>query len=209
MIKLTARMQAVADMVEKGAAIADIGCDHGYIPVYLVQKGICDTAVAADINEAPLNSCRLLVSQNNLENKIKCVVSDGLKSVPEVYDTVIVVGMGGELISKILSECTCIKSCKLILNPMSHSEIVREWLYTNGFSVKKDIIVADSKHHYNIILAEYTGTYEKKSKTDYYLGEIKDFSDKDYFIHLRNYLINKQKSGADYSDVISAIEDIL
>lgn len=209
MIKLTERLQAVADMVKNGSTVVDVGCDHGYIPAYLVENKICDNVFACDINEAPLNSCRLLVSQTIYENKIKCILSNGLENVPEAYDTVIIAGMGGELISDILEKSDYVKQCSLILNPMSHSETVRKWLYTNGFSIDKDIIVAESKHHYNVILAHYTATFESKSTVDYFFGEIKDFSDKAYFIHLKNYLMNKQKSGADFSSVIKAIEDVL
>ena len=70
MIKLTERLQAVADMVKSGSTVVDVGCDHGYIPAYLVENKICDNVFACDINEAPLNSCRLLVSQTIYENKI-------------------------------------------------------------------------------------------------------------------------------------------
>lgn len=209
MIKLTERLQAVADMVKPGARVVDVGCDHGYIPAYLVENKICDKVIACDVNEAPLNSCRLLVSQLGFENNIKCILSNGLSDVPKGYDTVIIAGMGGELISNILDKSEYVKQCTLIINPMSHSEIVRKWLYDNGFSIDKDIIVAETRHHYNVILARYTATFESKSVVDYFLGEIKDFSDKEYFIHLKNYLTNKQKSGADFSSVIKAIEDIL
>lgn len=207
MIKLTKRLQAIADMVNRGSVPVDVGTDHGYIPVYLVQNKICKTAVACDINEGPLNSCRMLVSQCGFDDKIKCVLSNGLQSVNDEYDTVIIAGMGGELIADILSRAESIFSKNIILNPMTHPEIARKWLFDNGFEITKDIIVADGRHHYSIFSAEYVGNVGEKTQSDYYLGSITDFSDKEYFEHLLVYLKNKQKSGLDLSEPIKAIEE--
>lgn len=205
---LSKRLKAVADCVNDGARVADVGTDHGYLPVYLVENGVSPSAVASDINEGPLNSCKLLVSQRGLQDKIKCVISDGLKNVDTTgIDDIIIAGMGGELIANILSDCVAVKKKHLILNPMTHSEITRSWLYLNGFLIKNDIIVKDGKHYYNIIEAEYSGKPIKPTQTQCFLGNISDFSQKEYFEHLLNYLRNKQKGGADYSDVINAIED--
>lgn len=207
MNKLTKRLQAIADMVEDGSVIVDVGTDHGYIPVYLVENGICDKAIACDINEGPLNSCIFLVRQLGLSEKITCVLSNGLDSINDSYDTIIIAGMGGELIADILSRARDINSKKLIINPMTHPELVRKWMYDNGFEIDKDIIVPDGKHHYNIISASYVGKINSKKDIDYYLGNIEDFSDKEYFKHLLVYLKNKQKSGIDYSSIINAIEE--
>lgn len=207
MIKLTKRLQAIADMVNRGSVPVDVGTDHGYIPVYLVQNKICKTAVACDINEGPLNSCRMLVTQCGLDDKIKCVLSNGLQSVNDEYDTVIIAGMGGELIADILSRTENIFSKNIILNPMTHPEIARKWLFDNEFEITKDIIVADGRHHYSIFSAEYVGNVGEKTQSDYYLGSITDFSDKEYFEHLLVYLKNKQKSGLDLSEPIKAIEE--
>lgn len=210
MIKLTNRLKAIADMVQMGDTIVDVGCDHGYIPAYLVSEGVCPRAVACDINEGPLVSCKFLVEQVGLEDKIKCVLSNGLDKInPADYDTVVIAGMGGELIADILSREAKICDKKLVLNPMTHSEIVRKWLYENGFCIDDDVIVPDGKHHYSVIRTHFTGNIEKHSDVDYFLGNIKDFSDKEYFEHLLNYLKNKQKSGADYSSVINKIEEKL
>lgn len=206
-VKLSKRLQAIADMVGQGSTPVDVGTDHGYIPVYLVENKICPSAVACDINEGPLNSCRMLVSQAGFENEIKCVLSNGLDSVFDFYDTVIIAGMGGELIADILSRAGELSSKKIILNPMTHPEIARKYLFDNGFDITEDIIVADGKHHYSIFSAEYTGTVADKTQADYYLGAIKDFSDKEYFEHLLSYLKNKQKSGLDLSSLIQTIED--
>lgn len=207
MINLSDRLQAVADMVPNGSKIVDVGTDHGYVPVYLVQNGICQNAIACDINSSPLKSCEYLVRETGLEDKIKCILSNGLDNVPnDEYDTVILAGMGGELIADILSRVENVTEKSFIINPMTHSEIVRKWLFDNKFEILNDVVLPDGKHHYNIIYAKYSDKVVKKTQTDYYLGEIKDFSDKEYFEHLLNYLNNKQKSGIDFSQVIKNIE---
>ena len=206
MIKLSCRLQAVADMVNEGARVVDVGTDHGYIPAYLIKNNIAKSVIACDINEKPLASCKRYISSLGLDDKVKCVLSDGLQSIDGDYDTVIVAGMGGELIAQILENAENIRHCRLIINPMTHPELARKWLYDNGFCIENDIVVADLKHHYSVLSAHYTGKIQEKSEVDYFLGEISDFSDREYFEHLLVYLKNKQKSGVDYSDVISAIE---
>lgn len=208
MIKLSNRLYACSSMIREGKRLCDVGCDHGYIPAYLVSRGIISGAVACDINEGPLNSCKSLVADMGLEDRIKCVLSDGLEGIDENdVDDVLIAGMGGELIVKILSAIDWVKSKHIVVNPMTHPEIVRQYLYLNGYEIQKDIVVSDSRHHYSVFDAYYTGVINEKNQSDYFLGNITDFSDKDYFKHLLNYLNNKQKGGEDFSEVIKAIEE--
>lgn len=210
MQKLSKRLSTVASLVKPGSRIADVGTDHGYIPVYLCKAGLIRSAVAADINDAPLSSCKALVEQEGLGDKIGVRLSDGLdKLCTDEFDTVIIAGMGGELIADILSRCTYLSSKYIILNPMTHPEIARKFLFENGYEIHNDIIVRDSNHYYAVFDAVYTGKIVKRSRADYYFGNIKDFSQKEYFIHLLNYLKNKSKSGDDYSDIITALEEKL
>lgn len=210
MQKLSIRLSSVAALVKQDAAIADIGTDHGYIPVYLAENKVINSAVASDINEGPLNSCISLVKEKGLENVIRTKLSNGLDSLDENdFDTIIIAGMGGELISDILSRHSYVKDKHIILQPMTHPEVARKFLYDNGFEIKNDIIVKDGRHYYNVFDAYYTGKIIPKSRVDYFIGNIRDFSNKEYFEHLLNYFKNKSKSGEDYSDIISALEIII
>ncbi len=210
MQKLSKRLFAVASLVNDGARVADVGCDHGYVPVYLTEQGVSPSAVACDINEGPLNSCRLLVSQCGLEDKIKCVLSDGLQNVsPDDYDDIIIAGMGGELTASILSQCRRVTEKHIVLNPMTHPELARKWLYENGFEIGRDFIIEDGGHWYSIFDAHYTGKMFEPDDIDCFVGKIDDFSQKEYFVHLLNYLKNKQKGGTDYSHLINYIEEKL
>ena len=211
MIKLSKRLKTAADMVRQGSALADIGCDHGYIPVYLVQAGKIKCAVASDINEGPLASCKSLVKENLLEDKIKCILSNGLENVNlDEVDDILIAGMGGELIAEILSYGDMNKLSKkhIILNPMTHPEIARQFLFENGFEIKNDVIIKDKKHYYNIFDCFFTGKKTPYTQTDLFLGKIEiNEENKGYFLHLLNYLNNKQKSGENFGEVICAIEE--
>lgn len=210
MFELSLRLKAVADLVRKDSCLADIGCDHGFLPVYLVLNGRITSAVAADINEGPLNQCRALVNKYSLSEKIRCVLSDGLSNI-EFSDRqdISVCGMGGELIANIIDNCPRCKrfGVHYIFNPMTHPEKLREYLCKNGYEIGSDFIVRDGNHSYSVFDAYYTDAKKEYPQSYYFLGNISDFSDKNYFNSLLNYLKNKQKSGFDYSEVIDLIEE--
>lgn len=209
MTKLSPRLSAAASLVNKNSRLADIGTDHGYIPVFLVENRFISCAIASDINEGPLSSCQALVNECGITN-IDCRLSDGLEKIqPHEVDDILIAGMGGDLIVKILSAYSWVSDKHLILNPMTHPEIVRKWLYDNGYAIKNDLLVEDCGRVYSVFDATFTGDIVPKQRKDYFLGNITDFSHKSYFLHLLNYLYNKQKGGEDYSDVITAIEEIL
>lgn len=209
MFELSSRLKAVASLVRKGASLADIGCDHGYLPVYLVMNGIIENAVASDINDGPLKQCRRLVENYSLQDKINCVLLDGLSNIEYTdFQDVAICGMGGELIASILEQSSVSETCGVhyIFNPMTHPEKLREYLCKNGYEIGNDIVVRDGNHSYSVFDAYYTGVFGKYPQSYYFLGNISDFSDKNYFNSLLNYLRNKQKSGIDYSEVIKLIE---
>ena len=206
-IKLSARLAACAALVRNGKRLADVGCDHGYVPASLVLDGRITSAVASDINAAPLESCRRLVRDYGLDDKITCVLSDGLQNVDgDCVDDILLAGMGGELIADILQNCPFASEKHISINAMTHPEIARRWLYEHGFEIANDIIVPEGRHHYSVLDAHYTGVVTGADDFRCFLGEISDFSDREFFIHLLNYLHNKQKGGEDYTAVIAEIE---
>ena len=95
-MELSRRLYAVASLVTEGASVADIGTDHGYIPIYLVQQGIASKVIALDVNGGPLERARMHIIGNNLKGKIETRLSDGLHAVePGEVDTIVAAGMGG------------------------------------------------------------------------------------------------------------------
>ena len=104
-MELSKRLYAVASLVTEGASVADIGTDHGYIPIYLMKEGIASKVIALDINKGPLERARLHIVGNGLKGQIETRLSDGLcKVMPGEVDTMIAAGMGGALVIKILTE---------------------------------------------------------------------------------------------------------
>lgn len=159
MITLDKRLSAVAALIRPGSRLADIGTDHAYLPVYLVQAGVCPSAVASDIGAGPLDAARRTVTENGLTSKIALRLGDGLSTIEaaEVED-IAIAGMGGETIAAILEAAAWVKTggVRLVLQPMTRAEDLRRWLMTNGFSVLEEHLVTDGRHLYPVLAAEYT-----------------------------------------------------
>ena len=154
MVKLSKRLQAVADMVTIGNRLADVGTDHGYIPIYLVANHKIPCAIAMDINKGPLLRAKEHIEAEKLEDYIVTRQSDGLQSLSQCeVDSIVIAGMGGGLIMKILEEgITRAEAVKeLILQPQSDVEQVRRYLYAHGFTiVKNEIVFEDGKYYFVI-----------------------------------------------------------
>ena len=156
----------------KGRVAADIGTDHGYLPAYLVSKGICERCIAADINEKPLEQARKTASEHGLEDKIDIVLSDGLKNVSlfSVSD-IVIAGMGGELIASIIDECDALRqenAYHLILQPMTRPEALREYLYKNGFEIETEKCVREGKFNYSVMSVSFIGKQPDYDNDDRY-----------------------------------------
>lgn len=148
---LTKRLQAVADLVTKGLSVADIGCDHGYVSIYLVQSNRSPKVIAMDVNEGPLVHARSNISFKGLKNQIEVRLSDGAKKldVGEV-DCMVVAGMGGRLMWKIITDSMekVRKMKELVLQPQSDIPAFRKNLREHGFQViKEDMILEDGKYY--------------------------------------------------------------
>lgn len=179
-IKLDARLSVVASMVRQGSRVADIGTDHGYLLAWLIENGISPGGIAADINKGPLENAKKTMVDAGIYDKVRLILSDGLKSIPEgSCDDVVIAGMGGNLIADILSECPWIynKELRIIAQPMSHGEVLREFYIKNGFEILQEKTAADGKRLYCIISAAYTGAVAEKDISYIYLGKLTESSD--------------------------------
>lgn len=172
-MKLDQRLSACAEFIEENSFIVDVGTDHGYLPVYLVQNGICRGAVASDIGKGPLNSARKNIKKNNLSYKISTCLSDGLKDVPRENIThIVIAGMGGETIEGILGDCDWASECVLILQPMSKIEELRKWLYEHGFDIEKEKAVVDGKYIYTIMRCVFTSVFKTPTPLEMAVGKL-------------------------------------
>jgi len=159
MITLDKRLSAVAALVRRGSRLADIGTDHAYLPVSLVQAGVCPAAIASDIGAGPLEAARHTVTANGLTREIALRLGDGLSTVTAAeVDDIAIAGMGGETIVAILESAPWVRDSRLrlILQPMTRAEDLRRWLLHNGFSVLEEHLIIDGRHLYPVLAAEYT-----------------------------------------------------
>jgi len=155
MKKLPKRLQAIADCIENGAAVADIGTDHGKLPVYLALKGTAQRIIASDISEGSLNAARALTAKHNVTNKIEIIHAPGLSALKSTdANTIVISGVGGETIINILQETPWVKDkyLKLILQPQTKLELLREYLQTNGYEINEEKTVLDRGREYKILL---------------------------------------------------------
>ena len=178
MLILSPRLKSVADMVFDGRKTVDIGTDHAYLPAYLIINGITEQVLACDIGELPLKNAEKTLQHYSLQGKIELRISDGLKNVhPHEAEQITVCGMGGTLMSQILDDAEWIRreGMHLVLQPMTHSEDIREFLCKNGFEISEEKYVSDSGHTYCCIAADYTGKIRIDDPGFYYFGYSLDY----------------------------------
>ena len=155
--------------------LADIGTDHAFLPVFLFHTGKITRAYAADINEGPLRSARCYIAESGYSDHITTVLTDGLTGLEDCGITdVAVCGMGGELITDILSAAPFVKekSIRLILQPMTRASHLRRYLAREGFSVVDERVVRAQGKLYFCLAAEYTGTPYTLTRVEAELGRL-------------------------------------
>ncbi len=153
-MRLSKRLELVASFVEEGSCIADVGTDHGYIPIALVERGTAQRAVAMDLREGPLQRAREHICQAGLSDRIETRLSDGLASLKSgEADTVVIAGMGGSLVIHILEEGRRFwgEMKRFILSPQSDLELVRSYLEASGFSTVDEAMTEEDGKYYTVM----------------------------------------------------------
>lgn len=156
-MKLSGRLAALTAFVPQGARMADIGTDHAYVPIDLVQKNIAISAVAADVHIGPYQAAKDNIESLGLDNKISVRFGDGLAVLsPGEVDTVVIAGMGASTIIEILNSTPEVTSSlsRLILQPMVATGTVRRWLSANKWRIIDEALVQDDGRLYEILVAE-------------------------------------------------------
>jgi len=164
-MRLTPRLQTIANFVKKDNIVADIGTDHGYIPVYLVEKNISNRVIATDINKGPLNNAKSYIDKKGYSDNIETRLGDGLCPIKvNEVDTAIIAGMGGLLIIEILEKSNDVANSieNFILQPMVASYELRKYLYNNGYSIFDEKLAKEGDKFYEIIYAKHDNDYVKK-----------------------------------------------
>ncbi|EGT3615169.1 SAM-dependent methyltransferase [Clostridium perfringens] len=177
-MELSKRLKRIAEHVDKCESIADIGTDHGYIPIYLVKEGICEKAIASDINKGPIEKAKVNVAFEGVSDKVKCLLGPGLNplKVGEV-NGVILAGMGGNLTRDILlADMPKVKKYDfLILQPAQNPEVLREFLYKNNYEIIDEDLIKDEGRFYELFKVKYNEDSEKlifEDELDYEISPI-------------------------------------
>lgn len=154
-MKLSGRMKMIADLVPDRARLADIGCDHAYLPIYLMQQGIAASVIAMDVNPGPLGRAKEHIKAACLEAYIQVRLSDGTEQLKEgEADTLLIAGMGGKLMIRILKNCSLLGEIRwLLLQPQSEILSVREYLSGLGYEIVEESMVLDAGKYYTAMLA--------------------------------------------------------
>lgn len=153
-MELSKRLRAVATMVTPGLVLADVGTDHAYIPIFLVEQGIIPAAVALDVNEGPLLRAKENISEHGLGGRIRTRISDGVEALnPSEAESVVIAGMGGGLVIRILKNGmdTIRQMRECILQPQSEIKKVRAFLLEEGFSFTDENMVEEDGKYYPVM----------------------------------------------------------
>lgn len=166
-MELSKRLQAVADMVTTGNRVADIGCDHGYVSIYLIEHHISARVIAMDVNVGPLEKAKEHIVQHGLLPYIETRLSDGAaKLLPMEVDTLLCAGMGGKLMIRILEDgknvIPYIK--EIILQPQSEIHLVRQYLRKIGFSITTENMIYEEEKYYPMMRAVPVSSVESEKE---------------------------------------------
>ena len=170
---LKGRLGAIAEKIPQCDTLADIGTDHAYIPIFAVRNLICRKAIAADVKSGPVEIASRNIKRYGYEKLIETKMGYGLEPLTEYEsDVIVIAGLGGilirDIIAKSLGKAQIAKV--LILQPMNMVEVLREWLYENGFEIIDETLAEESKKIYNILSVKWTGKTKELDDFYHYIG---------------------------------------
>ncbi|EGD46123.1 protein of unknown function DUF633 [Ruminiclostridium papyrosolvens DSM 2782] len=173
-LNLKGRLKLIADKVPKCNVLADIGTDHAYIPIYLVQNGVCQKAIASDVKIGPVKMASNNISLYKLSEKIETRLGNGLDTIEiNEADSIIIAGMGGTLLTELLeaNKPKTVNADTLVLQPMNDLHVVRKWLYDNAFEIYDEEMVAEGPKIYFVLSAKFSGNEKQYSDFELYVGQ--------------------------------------
>ncbi len=156
-LTMSNRLLAVCSYIQPGARVADIGCDHGYLGIYLLTQGIASSTIESDVAQGPLDSARANARKFGLEQRMTFCLCPGVRDVPRDFDTLVCAGMGGDTIISILSEAPWLANPKyrLVLQCQSKRPELRRWLFAQGFRILRETLAKDGKFLYPVMEVVY------------------------------------------------------
>ena len=157
-LPLSKRLLTCAGFVASGDRVADIGCDHGYLGIYLLQQGIAKSVIASDVNEQPLQCAVINAEKYGFRDKMTFFLSDGVKNIPRDFDCMVCAGMGADTMMSIIhyaSDWLKDPKYRLVLQCQSKRPELRQWLYDEGFRINRETLAKDGKFVYSIMEVVY------------------------------------------------------
>lgn len=156
-LPLSNRLLACCSFVHPGDRVADVGCDHGYLGIHLLQNHIAGSVIASDVNEGPLQSARMNAAKFGVQEKMTFHLSNGVQNIPRDFDCMVCAGMGADTMISILDAAPWLKDPKyrLILQCQSKRPELRQWLYDAGYRIRRETLAKDGKFVYSIMEVTY------------------------------------------------------
>ncbi|MGN0108094.1 MAG: tRNA (adenine(22)-N(1))-methyltransferase [Hominilimicola sp.] len=197
---ITQRLKCIIDHTN-GARIADIGTDHAYIPIHIIQNDMAEYVIAGDVRQGPVDIARTNVKKNNLSDKIEVRLGSGLSILKNrEVDTIIIAGMGGQLIREIIdADIEIAKECKLVLQPMNAQYELRKYLIYNNFKINDEDLAVEGFKVYNVMNVQ---------------SGVQDKFENDFEYQIPKYLLNHKyfrnlydKKHREFTKVIRGLEN--
>ena len=169
-LPLSDRLLVCAGFVCKGDRVADIGCDHGYLGIYLLKNGIASSVIASDVREGPLQSAIRNAHKYGVGDNMSFYLSDGVSNIPRDFDTLVCAGMGGDTMVHILESAPWLKSeqYRMILQCQSKTPLLRRYLSENGWRIYEESVLRDGKFLYTVMEVGYRPEYPKLTVGEWY-----------------------------------------
>ena len=209
-----------ASFVDNGGTVCDVGCDHGKLSLYLVQRGKAKKVIATDINKQPLQKAIDLFATYDLSHTAQFLLTDGLQGIQDTADIthVVIAGLGGHTMEQVIESAPFVKAqkTKLVLLPAQSGYQIRKYLYENGFEIEKEQTVSEKGKYYSCISAVYTGKTHQPDIYDMYIGKSGQCTGDDakgYFEMILSRLEKKRKgfeidNGTPNAELEKAVEKI-
>lgn len=211
------RLDVILSVLPAGCRLADIGCDHAYIPICAIKQGKAVFAYASDVRRGPLENAAKNVIEAGLSEKIALKLADGLDGAEEYHpNTVVIAGMGGELISEIVDRAPFVRSDKitLILQPMTCAAELRKYLLSAGFEIERERLAYEDRHIYQILVCRHTNSEQEYTTSELETG--RDHEDRElvpalykkYIAKYEKIIKGKEKAGLDAETERAVLEEL-
>ena len=211
MLKLSERLLTISEFINEKAMVCDIGTDHGFLAIHLIESGKTKKVIAADIAEKPLDNARKNIEKSKISG-IELRLSNGFSAIkPAEVDTAVIAGMGGEVIAEIVKNGKNVAArnkFNLILQPTTSPEILRKFLYQNGYKILNEKAVFENGKLYSVMLVNFSGVIETKPEGFYFVGKVNPKTESGYK-YIEKQLIRNQKCMENLENVPHKKEEYL